>query len=315
MTVGNLIGAAGCLAIASAAGEFAYFAGWVLLGVAMRLTLYDAAFAALARVGGASARSAMAKITLFGGLASTFFWPLGQAFAQAWGWRGALAGYAAILVLACVLYGCLPLEGRPSPVQTSADSGAPGVVPKEQRADLLMFGLIATLILCLQTAMASHLIALIESLGWSSAAAVRVSMLLGFGQVLGRMVVVAFLSDSDPLRLNLLPASLLLLAFLTVAIAGNDALGCALFTFLYGAGNGIATITRGAIPLRLFDPKRYGSISGWVLRPAFVISALAPAGFAWIATQHGYAAGIHLAIAVAAAVLIVSTGLMVHSRR
>ena len=43
----------------------------------MRLTLYEAAFAALARIGGPEARRPMSQITLLGGLASTVFWPIG----------------------------------------------------------------------------------------------------------------------------------------------------------------------------------------------------------------------------------------------
>ena len=52
------------------------------LGVGMRLTLYEAAFAALARIGGPEARRPMSQITLLGGLASTVFWPIGHALAS-----------------------------------------------------------------------------------------------------------------------------------------------------------------------------------------------------------------------------------------
>lgn len=90
MAAGSVLNAAGCLALAASHDRWVYYAAWLVLGVAMRLTLYDAA---LARIAGAGARRAMAQITLLGGLASTVFWPLGHWIAGRVGWRGAVAAY------------------------------------------------------------------------------------------------------------------------------------------------------------------------------------------------------------------------------
>ena len=49
---------------------------WLLLGLGMGLGLYDAAFAALGRIYGDSARKAITGITLIAGFASTVGWPL-----------------------------------------------------------------------------------------------------------------------------------------------------------------------------------------------------------------------------------------------
>ena len=48
MVAGSLLSAAGCLGLAAATEVVGYYAAWVVLGLAMRTTLYDAAFAALA---------------------------------------------------------------------------------------------------------------------------------------------------------------------------------------------------------------------------------------------------------------------------
>ena len=82
----------------------------------MRLTLYDAAFAALARIAGPRARKPMAQITLFGGLSSTIFWPFGGALLEAIGWRGALLVYAGVALLAVPCFMSLPQTtfSRPS---------------------------------------------------------------------------------------------------------------------------------------------------------------------------------------------------------
>ena len=56
MTAGSLTGALGLLLIARVADPLAYFAVWLVLGVAMAASLYDSAFASLGRIFGAAAR-------------------------------------------------------------------------------------------------------------------------------------------------------------------------------------------------------------------------------------------------------------------
>ncbi len=51
----------------------------LLTGIGMRLSLYDALFAAVVNLYGQQARKTISHITLAGGLASALFWPLGEA--------------------------------------------------------------------------------------------------------------------------------------------------------------------------------------------------------------------------------------------
>jgi MFS family permease len=61
MMAGSLLLAAGCVGLSLARDLVSYGAAWACLGLAMRMTLYEAAFAALARIGGASARRPIAQ--------------------------------------------------------------------------------------------------------------------------------------------------------------------------------------------------------------------------------------------------------------
>jgi predicted MFS family arabinose efflux permease len=97
-----------------------YYAAWLSLGLGMRLTLYEAAFAALARIGGPEARRPMSQITLLGGLASTVFWPVGHALGERLGWRGALVAYAALAPLTVPLHLTIP------PARHGEGAGGPG---------------------------------------------------------------------------------------------------------------------------------------------------------------------------------------------
>jgi MFS family permease len=96
MPAGAVIAALGCAVLAAAHGLPLYYLAWILLGIGMRLCLYDAAFASLARAAGPTARRPMSQITLLGGLASTVMWPVGHALAGWLGWRGAVLAYGGL---------------------------------------------------------------------------------------------------------------------------------------------------------------------------------------------------------------------------
>ena len=100
MTVGSLIGALGLVLIGYANNRVAYYAVWMVLGVAMSANLYDSAFATLGRIFGAGARRPITALTLAGGFASTVSWPATHFLLEAVGWRGTYLVYAALL--ACI---------------------------------------------------------------------------------------------------------------------------------------------------------------------------------------------------------------------
>ena len=136
MTLASMLAACGLLLISLAHGWPALFAGWTLIGLAMRSILYDGAFAALTVLAGGRARRAISLLTLFGGFASSVFWPIG-AWLDAWlGWRGALQVYALLNLLPCALLHA-GFAGGPRRLPAGDPSGAtalPGIGLEERRA-------------------------------------------------------------------------------------------------------------------------------------------------------------------------------------
>lgn len=102
MAFGSMLAAAALAMIAAAPNAAVFFVGWLLAGVAMSATLYDAAFATLSLVSAERHRKAVTALTLFGGLASTAFWPLSFVLNEAVGWRSTLGIYAALHPLVCL---------------------------------------------------------------------------------------------------------------------------------------------------------------------------------------------------------------------
>src|SRR3984885_1356847 len=145
MPFGSLIGAAGLVCLVTAQSAPAYFAAWMVLGIAMACSLYDPAFATLGRIFGVAARSPITTLTLAGGFASTVGWPATQFLIDKVGWRGTYLVYAALLALVAA-----PLHAFALPRQR-AQAAASAAARPEQKAPAavhssygLVFALVAT---------------------------------------------------------------------------------------------------------------------------------------------------------------------------
>ncbi|MGF6231804.1 MFS family permease [Inquilinus ginsengisoli] len=302
MTAGSVLSALGCIGLALARDPVSYYAAWLVLGLAMRCTLYDAAFAALARIGGAQARKPMAQITLLGGLASTAFWPIGEQLATAFGWRGAVFAYAGFALLTIPLHLALP-AGRAGEHARPTVAAPPAEIRREHWIAGGLYALIVTLTNILNAGMSAHMIGILAGLGLAAPVAVWIATLRGIGQSGARLAEVLFGGGLSPPALTLAAAAVLPLCFVVGLWSGQFAAAAVAFAFLYGAGNGLLTITRGTLPLVLFDPGRYGAIAGRLLVPGFLCSAAAPIVYAAVIERLGEAAALWLSAALAAITL------------
>jgi hypothetical protein len=310
MVAGSLLMAAGCVGLALAHGLVVYYASWVLLGLAMRMTLYDAAFAALARIGGRGARRPISQITLLGGLASSVMWLVGQSVAEVLGWRGALLIYALLALATVPLHLLIPPDRFVEPVPDAAPAvqapapppAAPAAPPPSTLAAVL-YAVIVALSGMLNSGLSAHMIGMLAGLGMAPALAVWVSTLRGVGQSAARLAEIRFGRRLSAFGLAILATGLIVPCFLfPVAFGAVPAAGIA-FALLFGAGNGLVTIVRGALPLVLFDPARYGQTVGRLITPGFFVSALAPLVYALVIERFGDAAALWLSFLLAAGAL------------
>ncbi|MNQ87650.1 Major Facilitator Superfamily protein [compost metagenome] len=303
MPAGAILAALGCALLAAAHALPLYFMAWVLMGIGMRLCLYDAAFASLARAAGPTARRPMSQITLFGGLASTVMWPVGHALSGWLGWRGAALAYAALALATVPLYLALPRQRYTAP---AADTGKAltGLTrsPAERRLAGALYAMIAMLTNFLAAGNAAHLISLLSGLGLAAAAAVSVAALWGIGQFAARLADVALGSRLHPLTLTLAVGALLPLCFLLALLADGNLYATAAYALLYGACNGLMTITRGTLPLALFDFRSYGTLVGALLIPSFLLTATAPVAYAFVIEDQGAPFTMALSAALATAI-------------
>src|ERR1700694_3808678 len=99
LSISNLTLAAGLTLLGCTYSIPVLIVAWLLLGIGMGFGLYDAAFAALGRIYGDSARRSITGITLIAGCASTVGWPLTAWGLQTIGWRNTCFAWAAAHIL------------------------------------------------------------------------------------------------------------------------------------------------------------------------------------------------------------------------
>ena len=304
MVAGSVLIAAGCLDLALAYHPAVYLAAWLVLGVAMRMTLYDAAFASLARIAGPQARRGISQITLLGGLASTVFWPIGHFLADQFGWRAAVLGYAVIAILTVPLHLSIPPARYVAPEPKTSSGGGASITAGGGRILAgALYALIVTLVAFLNSGLSAHMIGILAGLGLTPAVAVWISALRGIGQTSARICEILFGRRLHPLALSVLANGILAAGFAAGLLSGQHAAAAIAFALLFGVGNGLATIVRGTLPLVLFEHHVYGALVGRLLVPSFFLSAFGPVAYALLIGRFGDHAALILSLAISTVVL------------
>lgn len=276
LTAGSLLGALACAVLGCAQGPGTVLLGWLLAGVAMSAALYDPAFATLHQISGMAYRRAVTALTLFGGFASTVFWPLSQFLLDTVGWRTTFLVYAGLHLALClpVHLASVPAGRVPGwthePIAESAGNHAHG------GPTFVWLAVALSLSSFIGSAVAAHLIALLTATGLSARDAVLVGSLIGPMQVAGRVVEFAFTRHVRALAVGTFSFALLAVALAIFTQVHGVWIVALAFAIPYGWANGIMTIVRGTVPAELFGHRDYGALLGRLALPQFILKAVAP---------------------------------------
>lgn len=279
-------GLAGLLTLGLAyAPDIITFAACVIAleAIAFAIT-YDAAFATLAVREPQDTRTAITRLTLIGGFASTLFWPLTGLLSEALGWRGTYLVYAGLhLGLALPLHlwiarsparteaNALP-DRKPRPVFAPL---APARVPFGFWALGLSFAVTGMVI----AAIGVHLVPVLLARDLGQMAFV-IGMLMGPAQVGVRLIEAGFWRNWHPVSVALVSGLAVPLSLLALLLPWEGLALAALFAVLFGAGQGLASIVRGSVPLVLFGSHGIGARLGQLAALRVVAGAAAPLLFA-----------------------------------
>lgn len=272
--IGTLLISVSCVAMVYSHSLVGWYLAWLVTGVGMRLSLYDALFAALVNLYGQQARRTISRVTLAGGLASVVFWPLGEALLTLLSWRETLMVYALFGLLSAALTRSLPNQtlhvvSKRQPTSSADD---------RTRRNGWLYAAFIALITFVSNGTSTHLPEFIASVGLP----VAIGMLWGIGQTGARFLEVVAGAGLTPLRLTLITALAMPVCFLLGLSSSLYLWSAAGFVLGYGAINGLVTIVKATLPLQLFAPEEYARRTGVLLIPAQLMTAASPLAYAWL---------------------------------
>jgi len=301
---GTVLGAV-LLALLCAVTEFWQFLCiWIGLGVAMSGTLYEACFAVLVRSTGDRARRAITIVSIVAGLAGTVAFPSAHLLAEAFGWRGAVLVFAAVvgLVAAPLVWSACRRAESQATEHAPEPSASAGQALAVTRSPVFWLLASAVFLAALDHGMLiSHVLPILDDRGIDVGLAVLAASLVGPMQVAGRLVLMA----TDRLAST---AAASTGCFAMMAVAGTclfhtDAAPALLIGFvaLQGAGIGIASVMRPVVTAELLGTRNFGVVSGLVGLMHMGGYALGPSVSAMVWTWGGYDRVIVLAVVAAIA--------------
>lgn len=268
LPLSNLVFIIALLVMASANTPVLLLLAWLIMGVAMALGLYDAAFASVVALHGNKSRQIIAGITLFAGFASSISWPTTSFFVNQFNWQTSLLFWAAVhLFIALPLNLSIPSVENPQPrvKMRGVVQLTPLIV-----VFVVMFGAQSYSI----GGMGSTLPLMIESSGLSTQAAVAAAALMGPAQVSSRLLQVLFPKVFSPIIVAALAFIAHPVGAIGLLVFGSEAVW--FFVMLSGISMGLFTVASGTLPLLFFGPKGYGLRQGILRIGPLIIGAVAP---------------------------------------
>jgi len=314
MSAGSVCAAVALFMISQVHSTIALFLAWSVAGIAMAMTMYDAAFATLSQHSGTSYRKALTALTLMGGLASTAFWPASLKGLEWFGWRDTLLAFAALEIAVCLPLHLLfipPGTLAPEHGKAGAAEGRGRLPADKRRAAFVWLAIAFAFNGFIVSVLTVHLITMLQGKGLTLATAVWVGSFFGPMQVAGRLLEFS-IGRRFPARSIGIAALSLLVAAVAVLAALNGQLALALlFAVLFGGSNGVVTIVRGTVPAELFGRAGYGGTLGNLAAPALFARAIAPFVFAPLAVAESATVAGLLVLLAMAVLSVVSFGIAV----
>ncbi|WP_286927616.1 MFS transporter [Flavobacterium sp. UBA4197] len=248
--------------------------GWIVVGIAMGMGLYDALFATLGKKKGKEAGKSILQITLISGFAPTVSWPLVSLLLSRFGWRNTCFIYAVLLIIAIYpihrfVFKADAVTGKTiSPPDLTG--GKTNAIFRSGAFYLLLANF--TIGAVLMTGISIHLIAILRDNNISMVKAISLAALLGPSQV-GVWILDLILSEKAPIKTAVMSAIAILLGLLLFFLGQEVAF---LGVIFFGMGNGMRSILRGTLPLWLYGQDNYAVIMGKLARLPLIAQAITP---------------------------------------
>ena len=318
MRAGGWAAAVLLLLWAGVPGIVSLYGVWIGLGVCMATTLYEPAFAIVARAQADPAQRlrALALVTVFGGVASTVFLPSTDLLVRVAGWQTAVVALAGAVALSTLLtqvmvFGELQAAGSADrPWRKASPSALDGDAERVFVWAVVLFAFASFA----SAGLTANLVPALAERHVSPTTTALLGSAFGAMQLPGRLLLSAGALSSSPVRLVVL--SLVLQAFGLVGVTLAPSVGWAAAALMvFAGGAGLATLARPHFTQTCFGVERSGYLNGRLTRWQQLARAAGPFTAAALAASIGYGTVAGVLGLVFAALAIASHRLLVRGSR
>jgi MFS family permease len=286
MALGSLLGGIGLIAAAQVRQPWQLYAAWsVVLAFSMALTLYPVTFTVITNWFTRRRGSALALLTLLGGLASPIFIPLAGVLVERAGWRATLVLFGLVQLAVALPIHALVVRRHPEDLGLLPD-GDGSAPPESQGAGSSLRQALAlrpfwTLTVAFSigwlahSVILAHQVAYLIGRGFDAVVAASLAGLLGVASLPGRYLL-------NRLSERLSPQALLAACYAAQA-AGVGLLDWAAspllvwaYVAVYGAAFGAISPLRASTMADQFGRRAYGAITAASGIPVALASSVGP---------------------------------------
>ncbi|MEM7030143.1 MAG: MFS transporter [Chloroflexota bacterium] len=276
--------------------QWQFYVIWILLGVAMSGSLYEACFSVLTHTMGNRSRQSITIVTLVAGFAGTLSFPGNHYLVGLMGWRSTmwvLAGIILFIVVPLIWLGtqtalAYRADNKKDVVQPSGEPEAKHSVSLVRNGTFWLLAIGFAAVALDHGMLLTHLLPLLDERGITSGQAVFAASMIGPMQVTGRLMMLAF--EKRVSSIGIFAACYIALGLAAISLLGATYLPLLLISFVFfqGAGAGVTSIMRPVVVAELLGRQNFGLIAGFLAMPFLIGAALAPTIAAIIWGFGGY---------------------------
>ncbi|MFC3243783.1 MFS transporter [Gordonia humi] len=283
MTAGSVIGAVGVLLWSHAASLTVVYGAFVLIGMSIVMSTYEAAFAVIVVATSVEHRDrSILAVTMIAGLGTYAVYPLMGWLNATLGWRSTLIVLAAVMLSVSVpahLFALPSGDDHRARVQHRPGSSV-GAAVRSTDFWLVLVAFVA------QAASVSAFLLLVvtylRDVGHSEAVATSIPIAIGVLQVLSRLMISAFVRVLSMTVASAIAFAIQGAGLLLLPLAGLSIPLTLLCVAAVGLGQGIGVIARPSIVADSFGIARFASVLAIISVPIALARASSPLVGAWL---------------------------------
>ncbi|MFE7225109.1 MFS transporter [Nocardioides sp. NPDC057577] len=283
MSAGSAIGVVGVIACARAEDLPTLYGAFVLIGLALAMSTYEAAFAVLVVATEASGRDrAFVVVTMLTGLGTSLYYPLTGWLESQLGWRTTLLVLASSLALIALPAHLWALPGRAAHARRIvARTGLRvGHAVRSVRFWLLLLGFVAQ-----AGATSAFLVAMVtyfRDIGFSAGVASSLPLAVGLLQITSRLALAPLAARFGMARVTAASFAIQGAGLLALPLAGTSVPSTLACVACFGLGYGVSVVARPSIVADVFGVAHFASILAVMTAPMALSRAGAPLGAVWL---------------------------------